>query len=720
MEKTRIYDLSRKVGALIAMALIALWTLPAVLIAPSSEIDSHWQIGLQLAFLQKLQFGKDLVFTMGPLGFLYVPLFVHPKLWEISFLFALFIHLLVLASLILFARKVATGFAGMALILVALPFALPVISLEYRMFFAIALLSYLVLTPDGSRRTSCVMLGFVAVLMATATMIKLTAFMMATGIFAAVAVISVKRKQYGQPILLVVVFALAWAFLWELTGQDFAYIPAYFANSMEISAGYTAGMAVDGKALHFYLAILAIAVIVFSCVTSATKGNFRPLLLAILLGGSLLVSYKQGFVRQDKSHVVYFFGNTMLMLAVLYPLLSKTTKNILGRALILACFFALAGGIYDAYRGDVLAPRFGAKSEGIPVFLKKPQVTRRLGVMSLCSSLSLMCDTSRQEKFQQESMAQIRHTLPLCDKTLGMVAGKTIDVFPWDVALVYAYGLNWSPRPVFQSYSAYTKKLDLLNASHFGGTGSPCIILFSYKRVDRYPIFDEPETFRTILRNYRILGTDGEFLLLERKNIGLEEKKDDYYREIGVTQYARLGQPISVPSRNEGRVFARVFLKYNWIGRIVDLLYKPSHVYIRLKERRADLTAPRYRFIPDQARNGILLSAHVHDLSGLMNLFSPDGQRCGQIEEITIEADSTWQYTEPFKVEFFAEPWGHCVDRPGADHIPAVLPVGSEGLRGDPGQPYGHPHRKLLPLLGACLSHRQRADNSMCAGPYIA
>jgi hypothetical protein len=561
-----------------------------------------------------------------------------------------------LAALVLFARRVAAGWTGISLIVIALLCASPVISFEYRILFTVALLTYLSLTSDRSRKVSRTVLGLIAVLMAIATMIKLTAFMMGAGILVAIAAVLAKRKEYDRLILFVAVFALAWLLLWKSAGQGLGCIPDYLANSAQIALGYNAAMAIYGKVWHLYLAVITIAVIVILCAMSARKGDFHPLLLAILLGGSLLVSYKQGFVRQDKSHVVYFFGNTMLMLAVLYPLLAKTTMSVKKRGAMLVCFFALAVGIYDAHRVDVLAPHSGVKSEGAQVFMKKRQMTRRLGVTSLRSALSLVRYAPERVRFRQESIAQIRQSLPLCEKTLEAAAGKTIDVFPWDVALLYAYGLNWSPRPAFQSYSAYTKQLDRLNASHFGGTGSPDMIFFSFKPLDcRYPLFDEPETFRTILRNYRLHGADGEFLLLERKKSGPEEHNGSRSKEIGALKYARLGRPIAVPACNEGRVFARVFLEYNWIGRIVGLLYKPSQVYIKLEGKGADVSAPRYRFIPDQARNGILLSAHVRDLAGLADLFSSGGERRGRIEEIVIEADSTWQYAEPFAVQFFVE-----------------------------------------------------------------
>ena len=636
MKKTRLRALSRKTGMLVAAAIVAFWTLPAVLTAPSAALDSSWQIGLQLALLRGLQFGKDVIFTLGPFSFLYFPLFLHPTLWAISFFFALFIHLLMMAALVLFARRVAAGWTGLVLIVVALLFALPVDYMDYRIFFTIALLAYLVLTSDVSRRASRIVLGFLAVLLATATMIKFTAFMMGAGVVAGVAAVLAKRKEYDLPVLFVAVFALAWLFLWKLAGQDLAHIPAYFADSMQISSGYTAAMADAGKAWHFYLALLAIGAIIFFCAASARKGDFHPLLMAILLGGFLLMAYKHGFVRQDRGHVVIFFGNTMLMLAALYPLLSKTITNIRGRTIMLVCFFALAGGIYDRYHSAVLAPHFSYR------------------IASLRRCLSLLSDASQQERFRQESMAQIRRALPLSAGTLETLAGKTVDVFPWDIALAYAYGLDWSPRLAFQSYTAYTKALDLLNASHFCGTGSPEMILFSLKGIDlRYPLFDEPATFRTILRNYRLCGADGKFLLLQRKG-----QRTDQPTEIGPSRYARLGQPLAVPSSSgKGPIFARVVLRYSFVGRLINLFYKPSELHVKFREAGCDSFSPPYRFISDQAKNGIILSRYVRDLADLAGLFS-GGMRSREIKEFVIDADYPWQFSQPFEVEFFFEQSG--------------------------------------------------------------
>ena len=46
--------------------------------------------------------------------------------------------------------------------------------------------------------------------------------------------------------------------------------------------------------------------------------------------------------------------------------------------------------------------------------------------------------------------------------------------------MVPANGWRWSPRPVFQSYSAYTPALDQLNASHLASRESADHILMQW------------------------------------------------------------------------------------------------------------------------------------------------------------------------------------------------------------------------------------------------
>ncbi|MFM5960370.1 MAG: hypothetical protein ACKOQ2_24990, partial [Dolichospermum sp.] len=67
-----------------------------------------------------------------------------------------------------------------------------------------------------------------------------------------------------------------------------------------------------------------------------------------------------------------------------------------------------------------------------------------------------------QSIINQKSLSNLAN-IQLPDTIKNLVNCKTIDIIPWEISLVPANQLNWKPRPIFQSYSAYTKTLDNFN-----------------------------------------------------------------------------------------------------------------------------------------------------------------------------------------------------------------------------------------------------------------
>ena len=70
-------------------------------------------------------------------------------------------------------------------------------------------------------------------------------------------------------------------------------------------------------------------------------------------------------------------------------------------------------------------------------------------------------------------------------QTYHLLSGHTVDIFPWDIAITEQYGFRWIPRPVFQSYFAYTDYLDSLNQRHFLTVHSPEYLLYLEYRPER-------------------------------------------------------------------------------------------------------------------------------------------------------------------------------------------------------------------------------------------
>ena len=89
----------RKIIILFVFLSVAFLTLPRLIVWPSVGLDPSWKIGLRIASIEKMQFGKEIVFTYGSLGFLYLPVFSHYSIWVISVIFTLFVHCLFLYSM---------------------------------------------------------------------------------------------------------------------------------------------------------------------------------------------------------------------------------------------------------------------------------------------------------------------------------------------------------------------------------------------------------------------------------------------------------------------------------------------------------------------------------------------------------------------------------------------------------------------------------------------
>ena len=68
----------------------------------------------------------------------------------------------------------------------------------------------------------------------------------------------------------------------------------------------------------------------------------------------------------------------------------------------------------------------------------------------------------------------------------------SVDIYPWGQSFLLARDMDYRPRPVIQSYLAYTQKLEELNAAHLRGKNAPDWIFFSFGTIDdRYTSLDD-------------------------------------------------------------------------------------------------------------------------------------------------------------------------------------------------------------------------------------
>jgi hypothetical protein len=373
---------------------------------------------------------------------------------------------------------------------------------------------------------------------------------------------------------------------------------SFAIGSMELAAGYAGAMSIDQMPSWFILfPLICLLVLIWFITGKSVDAAFLVMSLPFLF-----ITFKHGFVREDL-HVLTFFGAWSLFWLLVQGVIVRPPRRVKRMlACTLALFLLLPGA-------GVLAAIPVSGRQPLEVITSAPQrlvsfaseTYAPFGLVRLASTADFLLNPQKAEIAFESSLATVRKAYALSNDTVSMLRGHTVDVVPWDVSLVYAYGLRWDPAPVFQAYSAYTPYLDDLNADHYEGNDSPDFVLYRFESIDgRYPWFDEPHAFRALTCNYDIVGTDAQFLIMKKR-----ASNACGISVLTGTLETHFGETVHVPVDGEGPVVAKIFVQPNWLGRVATLLYKTPIVRINLVFD--DGTQGGYRLVTAVAEDGLLL-----------------------------------------------------------------------------------------------------------------
>jgi hypothetical protein len=222
-----------------------------------------------------------------------------------------------------------------------------------------------------------------------------------------------------------------------------------------------------------------------------------------------------------------------------------------------------------------------------------------------------------------------------------------MDVFPYDIGVAEAYDFNWHPRPVFQSFSAYTEYLDSLNAKYYMSASSPEYILYALGTIDsRYEIFDEPATFRTLLLKYEPCALDRNFIVLHKKDAA-----DIAAEEYAGTEIVKFGETIPVPKCSDGLLFAKIHIEHNLPGMVRKILYKSPDIYVTLFNNDTVIGTKEQKFVFSNAANGLFVSQYISDQNSLLEVWKGNIQQ--DITSIVFQTKYPEFFKDKITVEFF-------------------------------------------------------------------
>ncbi|HXN34749.1 MAG TPA: hypothetical protein VN877_01165, partial [Opitutaceae bacterium] len=184
------------------------------------------------------------------------------------------------------------------------------------------------------------------------------------------------------------------------------------------------------------------------------------------------------------------------------------------------------------------------------------------------------------------------------------VGSGSVDLVSFDQGLVLMNELNYAPRPVFQSYSAYTPMLSALNAEFYRSPSAPKFVMWHQESIDaRFPTTEDAQLLLELPRGYVTELEEGGYLLLRRVR---EIPDHPPRRQLLSERQAGLGDLVAVPPPGRGPIWLQVIMRPSALGSLRAALYKPAQMRIRAVDSGGNHT--EWRMLPDVAGDGFLLS----------------------------------------------------------------------------------------------------------------
>ncbi|OBI89838.1 hypothetical protein [Mycobacterium asiaticum] len=491
-------------------ALAALVT--AVIVQPQWSVDAgvgvdpSWEAVLALAPLHHLAWGRDVVFTYGPLGFLQTVSYysygqsVLASLYQMAVVAALFLGVCAVlrlrcapmtSLLIAFATT-----AGIATLQVTHGNSLGLMYPELAILASLAWAAVPMLQQNASQSTmfiTCVAIGLVGGLQ---LLVKFNTGFTTLAIGLAASVL-LGWKAVGRHCATVVAFGVSVVICWLLAGQQLENLFAWLKYSAAIVAGYNEAQAVPLPLYAIPALLMALLWVGALCWAFARGGTDIPRSFIGLVGVATLITAKSAFGRYDLWHISMLVG-LIVVSVVLAPFPRVRLRAIALAAVVLA--FLVAGGPPALRDRSIAALQAPAQSVG------------RLTTLAL---------PGRFDHRIQQAKARQREFYAVPDRFLTTMGSGTVHVDPVDTTVVWAYNLAWQPAPVFATYSTYLPALDQLNSDSLSGrtdfvlsrvsTASPAAGINGRLAAQESPLYS-----RALLCNFAVAGVENKWALFTR------------------------------------------------------------------------------------------------------------------------------------------------------------------------------------------------------------
>ncbi|HZR16960.1 MAG TPA: hypothetical protein VFE51_06500 [Verrucomicrobiae bacterium] len=616
-------------------------------IAPDLGIDASWCAVLDWAHQQGLQFGKDIVFTYGPLGYLVAPYCLEPPgTARILFNAALCFHIALGLSLL--AWKLAPLWRYALLGFFVAETANAEIRADLLLNTGLFCWGLLCTFDSGDRRW--IVIGNFVLLAAFSALTKVNFLFVAGFSACALTGFSLLTNERKAAWAILPAFAGGVLLLWLACGQALSHFAGFLWYGLILSREYDQAAGLGGLPILRTLGVLiGLSGLVAATlrVLSASKSprrmdGSRQAVLVVWIAGQLFTVGKHSLVRMDRLH---FFD-----LAVFAPVValalealpaSPSRSRSMARGLSLACCALSLYTIDSAFLPGVVP----ALKQ---VFAQAAYHWHWLFSASYCRGAMAPDLDLRRNEAQLPAVRRI-------------VSHATIDVFGFHQAHALLNQLQYHPRPVFQSYVAYNGQLARLNEKFYLSAQAPDYVLFELTGLEhRFPALDDSLALRAILANYRFVTNADGFLLLKHAS-----SNPPALRLLKSGDFP-LGQRLDISRNSAQNLWVELEIDPTWLGRLYKFVYHAPTVRLSVwaNSNVARKAIIRRQAAPSLLETGFIGSpflvntAAVQDFYAGREVFRPGG--------FSIEATgpgTLWQKSIHFQVSKIETPPGQADQR---------------------------------------------------------
>ena len=581
-------------------------------------LDVSWQMTLNYAWIKNLSFGTAIVYTYGPLGFLATRFGWGIPLWA----FVLFDAFVVLNFFFVFKDFIINSANKVVAILILFGTTLLLntlfgTDLSWVLLFFIY---YWLFKTYKDPRLSYFFI--IAILASLSFYIRLyTGFMGFLFLFIHLAIMVVYKKIRPLNAALVV-FITSVTFGASLLLLHVS-LAGYIKNALEIIKGYNDIMHLNEshagieKALLILFMLLSLLYI-SHCIYLLKKKRYSQLFYSLIGIAYVCLLKKQSSLRNDVQHLSEFFAcATLVLISGNLLLIERKLQNII-------CVFILGLVGMSLFFNNRFRPLQAALHDRYTIINEYRKELREY------------------DSFKYQNQPDKR-LIPAA--VLKKIGDKTVDIFPWDTEYLIENKLNYTPRPVFQSFFAYTGRLEKINYD-FYAYGTPEFVIYDYDAIDnRYPFNDESLVNLFLTRNYTLQDS---FTFNERWKMLLQKN---------ILVYPLVFDSIRVQSRSvtaeipiDSCSFLKIYADYSLRGKLHSILKTAPEISIMYLTEDGEWHT--YKTSRELLKSGIWVGRFIASNRDFWNLVTHQ-DNLQKILKVKLLIKDTRYVSPQMKVEYF-------------------------------------------------------------------